>query len=428
MRKLFIIILVLTLTASLDAQVSVRRTSKKDTTSSAKTPRSTSRTAAKTQEKHTPTLRDTETTDKTTPVVEAAHEATPVRKATVEKKTTTRREAPSQVDNASLRRKLFDEMQPQPTNDARWQHVIYRELDLEDDANAALYYPQEPVDGLTNFFQILFEAMLKGQLKAYEYLDGREVFSDKYLVDVKQVLRTHEIYYDSVPGKNGQYTYVVDQSEIPTNLVKSYYIKEKWEVDKNTSQFRPHIVAICPILHKPGYSDSSISHYPLFWIDFNDLRPFINAQLIMTAEMNTAHRYTMDDFFTLGLYKGEIFKVQNPRGLTLMQQYPDTAQLRQKREEIEAQLRTFGKSVYPEEPEQAEEPAKKAEPKKADDAVEREERAVVADQLVKSDEAEGKQTKGWNIGKTNRRTKKAVEQTSGTEDEDTSYYSVRRLK
>ena len=55
----------------------------------------------------------------------------------------------------------------------RWEHVVYRELDVNVDENSALYYPQEPTDGLTNFFTVVFNAFTSGKLKTYEYLDGR---------------------------------------------------------------------------------------------------------------------------------------------------------------------------------------------------------------------------------------------------------------
>jgi len=228
----------------------------------------------------------------------------------------------------------------------RWEHTVYRELDVNVDENAALYYPQEPTDGLTNFFTVLFNAFTAGELKAYEYLDGREVFQEKHLVKIEDVLDTHEILYTKkTDKKSGKTIFVVEQGDIPCHLVTSFYIKEKWEVDRNTSQYQHRVVAVCPVLHKLGDFGSE-ARYPLFWVDYEDLRPFIANELLMTAEMNTALRYSMDDFFILAKYKGEIYKVQNPRGLTLKQQYPDPDTLKAKRDEIEKKLRTFGDSIW----------------------------------------------------------------------------------
>lgn len=301
MKKIFLAIIALVFAFSAEAQVSVRRTSKKTAE------------------------------QKTEKMVEApvSRQSTVAKKKTV----TTRRETPNQVDDQSLRRQLFEQNQQVETSGNRWQHIVYRELDINVDANAALYYPQEPVDGMDNFFRVMFDALLKGKLNAYEYLDGREIFEPKYLVNMQDVMDRHDI----------------TPTEIPSYQVMSYYIKEQWEFDRHTSQYGPRVLAVCPILHAIGDFGSTV-RYPLFWVKYDDLRPFINTQLVMTAEMNIAPRYTMDDFFTLNLYEGEIYKVQNPRGLTLMQQYPDPEQLAAKRAELEAQLKNFGKGIWVEGP------------------------------------------------------------------------------
>ena len=250
---------------------------------------------------------------------------------TVVKKTKAEAKPQSSVSGGvSMRRQLFDAYQNQPTAETRWQHVVYRELDLNNDANAALYYPQEEMNGMQNLFSVIFDAMYSGKLQAYEYLDGREVFSAKYVVSLKNVMATHEF----------------DAQDVPSSQVLSYYIKEKWDFDKNTSQYRAQVVAICPVLHKIGDFGSSATRYPLFWIKMDDLRPFISTKPILNSGMNTAVRYTIDDFFTLPLYDGKLYKVENPRGLTLMQQYPDADTLEMKRAELDAQLKNFGKSIW----------------------------------------------------------------------------------
>ena len=39
--------------------------------------------------------------------------------------------------------------------DRQWMRVIYRHLDLDKDKNAALYFPEEVVDGQENLFRII---------------------------------------------------------------------------------------------------------------------------------------------------------------------------------------------------------------------------------------------------------------------------------
>ena len=68
--------------------------------------------------------------------------------------------------------------------DVVWRRDIYRELDLNIDANAGLYYPVEPIDKQLNLFTYVFKLALNGYIPVYEYrLDGNEVFSDSAKVE-----------------------------------------------------------------------------------------------------------------------------------------------------------------------------------------------------------------------------------------------------
>lgn len=336
MKKILCLILASMMLVSVEAQVSVRRTSRK---------------TEKTEKVDKTEKKDDKQTDKqkveektaVAPVATqpAASQPAVVKKTSPETKKKSASRTQANIEGMSLRRQLFEQNQPQSSYANRWQRVIYRELDLTKDVNAVLYYPEVPTDGLTNMFCVLFDAFVKGNLKAYEYIDGRELLDEAHLVKVEDVLETHDI----------------DPSDVPCYQVLSYYIKEQWDFDRNTSQYQSHIVALCPILHRQG-EFGGITRYPLFWLSYDDLRPFIIDKLVMSSGINTAVRYSLDDFFTLRKYDGEIYKVQNPRGLTLMQQYPDEAQLKAKREEIENELQNFGKSVWvPQEKEQAAKPA-----------------------------------------------------------------------
>lgn len=341
MKKILCLILASMMLVSVEAQVSVRRTSRK---------------TEKTEKVDKTEKKDDKQTDKqkveektvVAPVATQPAASQPVatqpavvKKTSPETKKKSASRTQANIEGMSLRRQLFEQNQPQSSYANRWQRVIYRELDLTKDVNAVLYYPEVPTDGLTNMFCVLFDAFVKGNLKAYEYIDGRELLDEAHLVKVEDVLETHDI----------------DPSDVPCYQVLSYYIKEQWDFDRNTSQYQSHIVALCPILHRQG-EFGGITRYPLFWLSYDDLRPFIIDKLVISSGINTAVRYSLDDFFTLRKYDGEIYKVQNPRGLTLMQQYPDEAQLKAKREEIENELQNFGKSVWvPQEKEQAAKPA-----------------------------------------------------------------------
>ncbi len=255
---------------------------------------------------------------------------------------------PAQEDKKELSiraREFLEATQPDKGKDS-WTRVVYRELDFAKGGNASLFYPEDPIPGETNLFRIIMSELLNGNIKAYEYLDGREIFTEEYESNIKDILDRYYITYQEKRSPLGKMSYEVDPSDIPNNEVLSYYIIEKWIFDKTSSTFYSVIEAICPILHRSGDFGGDNVKYPMFWIEYSSLRPALTQHLIMSDGLNNALRYNFDDFFVLRQYDGEIYKVRNLRNLSLMQQYPNPDSLNVARERIEKELKSFDQSLW----------------------------------------------------------------------------------
>ena len=149
----------------------------------------------------------------------------------------------------TVRAQDMNERMTQHIGNARWMRVIYRQIDLTKEQNAPLYYPTQPMNGQMNLFSIIFQLVCEGKLSAYEYLDGYEDFSDNRKLDLKVMLDRCRIFYEETPGKDNEPAgFVVNESDIPSGDVRSYYIKEAWYFDQNNSVFDVKTLAICPIL------------------------------------------------------------------------------------------------------------------------------------------------------------------------------------
>ena len=81
--------------------------------------------------------------------------------------------------------------------DLEYMRQIYRQLDLTKDENTPLYFPEDVVDGQQNLFRLILNNVVNGRIPAYEYLDGREVFTDQYKINVPEMLDRFGIYYKS---------------------------------------------------------------------------------------------------------------------------------------------------------------------------------------------------------------------------------------
>lgn len=242
---------------------------------------------------------------------------------------------------------FYDE---QETSDASidWMKVVYRSIDLTREENMALYYPEEPNQDGMNLFFIIMRLIADGELSAYEYLDGKELFTDEYRIKVNETLDRFQILYTEAKGsteKNPKYT--IDDSDVPANEVLSYYIIERWEFDRVKSRMCQRIEAICPVLHRADYYGGEPLRYPMFWVKLDEkLRPYLAKQSVFTDNDNNLPRYNYDDFFQMALYKGEIYKTKNLRNLSLMQLYPDPDDRRHAQDSIEARLRSFDANLW----------------------------------------------------------------------------------
>lgn len=231
--------------------------------------------------------------------------------------------------------------------DVQWMRVIYRQIDVNKDGNAALYFPEEPIEGQENLFRIIMRLLANNQLAAYEYLDGREVFTDQYRVKVRDMLdRFHILYTDAKGSTEKNPRFVIEESDVPSNEVLSYYVIERWQYDTRQNRLRPHIEAICPVLHRAGDFGGDAVRYPMFWIKFSDIRPWLAQQTIFVDDNNNMPTCTYDDFFTLAMYDGEIYKTRNLRNRSLMQLYPNAEERKLVQDSIQASLDSFETKLW----------------------------------------------------------------------------------
>ena len=226
--------------------------------------------------------------------------------------------------------------------DVVWRRDIYRELNLEDEQNSGLYYPVEPIGRQLNLFTYAFKLALNGYIPVYEYrLDGNESFEPAARVEMKTVLDNYHIFYEEKGGK-----LQVDNSDIPSAEVKMYYIKESAYYDQQNAAFHIKVLALCPVMMREDDFGGEASKYPLFWIKYSDLEPFLSRQTIMTSNLNNAATMSMDDYFTMNRYKGKIYKTNNMLGKTLAQYCPTDSAMRKEQDRIEAELQEFRKGLF----------------------------------------------------------------------------------
>lgn len=273
--------------------------------------------------------------------------------AQVENAGTVRRRSPKEKRNQEkaqpgVTERMQDFYTVKEPHDADLQYMreIYRQIDLSKDQNTPLYFPEDIIDGQKNLFRTILELVVSGKVPAYEYLDGREVFTDKYQLKVNDMLDRFGIYYTTGKGHSDRNpNYVIEEADVPTTQVLNYYIIEKWEFDKRTHRMRTRVEAICPVLNRTGDFGGE-AKYPMFWVKYDQLRPWLAQQYVFLTDDNNLPQYSLDDYFNLGMYDGEIYKTKNLRNQSMMQMYPDPDDLARAQDSIDNRLRNYGKDLW----------------------------------------------------------------------------------
>jgi gliding motility associated protien GldN len=259
------------------------------------------------------------------------------------------RQRPSAADSSSVvnlteRARIKNEVESKKPSHIVWERMIYRNVDLTKETNnAALYYPVQPQGGRQNLFTLIFKLLSDNKIKAYRHVETGEVFEDSYKLNFEESLKSLQLSYT----KQGE-RFVVDERDIPSMEVTQYMIKEGYYFDQATGMFQTTVLALCPLLVREDfYYNSNPSREALFWLKYDDLRPYLSREMIMTSDYNNALTYTMDDYFRKTMYTGEIVRTVNMMGKTLAQQVGnDSIAMKQAQDSIETQLKVFRKNLW----------------------------------------------------------------------------------
>lgn len=252
------------------------------------------------------------------------------------------------VPKLTVRAEMMNETQTTDLSNATWIREVYRFLDLKKGSNGALLYPQQPVGDRMNLFTMIFKLAANGSLPAYEFNVNQEAFVEDRRVDFKNVLENLEIPFQ----QNGN-VFTFDEYSIPSNEALGYYIKEIWYFDQSNSVLDVKVEAICPIVFRQDFSDMNAEmmnivpdRHPLFWIHYENLRPYAARMPIMTSDRNNVVNKTVDDFFRTRLYEGEIYKTTNMENKVLVEKYKTPEALKEAQQKIEGELKQFKNNLW----------------------------------------------------------------------------------
>lgn len=235
----------------------------------------------------------------------------------------------------TVRQQSYPAPLPATEENVEWQRDIYREIDLMDDANAGLFSPQIPDRHTKGLFTTLFRLVMEGKVPAYEHgMDGNEVFNEITRISLRNILDDYHIPYSA---ENGKVT--VEDEDVPAQEVKMYFLKEGIYYDLTNSSYRTRVLALCPVMIMEDEFSDEPTRYPMFWVEYKDLQPYLVDITILPDARNTALWMPMQDYFTLNRYRGSIYKVYNIHGKTLRQYCETDSAMKVEQQRIEKDIK-----------------------------------------------------------------------------------------
>ena len=258
-------------------------------------------------------------------------------------------EQETQANGISMRAKNYADQQVKDTETAPWRRVVYRQLSIDSLANAPIFRPVRPSGKLQSLFSLLFNRFNEGSITVYEYEDlGYENLTPERQLRFEDFLDRFGIVYDKDPSQTGNRSFKILPVDIPTQSIRSYYVKEEYYYDVKTSDVSSQIVAICPVMDDEISMEGSV-RIPLFWVKYSDLQPYLSQQPVMLSTKNNATTATMDDFFSLNLYRGQISMTLGGETAELNSEMSDSTAMAARQafsNQIEGELKQFEESLY----------------------------------------------------------------------------------
>ncbi|MCL1850973.1 MAG: gliding motility protein GldN [Bacteroidetes bacterium] len=198
-------------------------------------------------------------------------------------------------------------------NDVMWYVTIWREIDLREKRNHALYFPTEPQGNYKSLGQVILDAIdMQNPNNANALLLYTDEFCNvkKERSEIINALKNSKKIPDIDPDTGEPIGEKIIDDPFTAAQIMYYRLKEVWFFDKNRGELNVRILEIEPFFEyeKEGVDfgdednvNSLKTKRRLGNIKYDELRPFLAQQQYYTPS-NGALNMTFDDILTWKRY------------------------------------------------------------------------------------------------------------------------------
>ena len=155
-----------------------------------------------------------------------------------------------------------------------------------------------------------------------------------------------DIYYDILVDASRDSVGVrIDPSDIPTSQILKFYLKEVWYFDKHESNMKVKIIGLCPQRYwtSPSLGEQKAA---LFWISYDEIRPFLAQQPVVLNSYNNSQRVSFDDMFMKRRFSSYIYKESNIYNRTLIDYCNGVEEVHAEQERIKKEIMNYEQDLW----------------------------------------------------------------------------------
>lgn len=194
-------------------------------------------------------------------------------------------------------------------NSVRFYKRVYRDIDLQDPANAIFIMPGE------SLIEIILEGMKEGKITAYDAASTPEnptgdAFTTPLAYDQAMSKLTDSVLVPFFDNEGNQIGAEMKLNEFNPATVTKFRVKEDIFYDNQRSKIETRIVGLAP-LKRIEVEGELLNEQPVFWLYFPQCREVFVTKEVSDPQRNIFNT-SFDDIFIQHSFNSQIVKEANP--------------------------------------------------------------------------------------------------------------------